>query len=113
MSSSAWYPSGRALAVVYAATWFAGTWIFTLVSFAIISPPPPEPADRVAHYAYKRAVYPRLYLAVICFGLGFHRLVRRRMCAEKPRSARRYAGDVVELRPVIRRKARNGSTAWP
>jgi hypothetical protein len=41
MSSAKWYPIGRALAFVYAAGGFAGTWIFTLVSFALISPRPP------------------------------------------------------------------------
>ncbi|MDQ6720602.1 MAG: hypothetical protein M3003_07385 [Candidatus Dormibacteraeota bacterium] len=66
MSSAGWYSIGRTFAFVYAAGWFAGTWIFTLVSFAIISPPPPDAADRVAHYAYERAVYPQLYVAVVC-----------------------------------------------
>lgn len=65
-----WYSIGRLLAIVYAAGWFAGTWIFTLVSFAIISPQPPDAADRVAHYAYERAVYPELYLAVVCIVLA-------------------------------------------
>src|SRR6202158_1186858 len=64
--SAGWYSIGRAFAFVYAAGWFAGTWIFTLVSFAIISPQSPDPADRVAHYAYERAVYPQLYVAVVC-----------------------------------------------
>src|ERR1700674_4082423 len=64
--SAGWLSIGRALAFLYAAGWFAGTWIFTLVSFAIISPQPPDPADRVAHYAYERAVYPQLYVAVVC-----------------------------------------------
>src|SRR3989442_9735882 len=98
MSSSGWYPSGRALAVVYAATWFAGTWIFTLVSFAIISPPPPEPADRVAHYAYKRAVYPRLYLALICFGLGFHRSAIRWGCCRTPPSCPAQSAERIDMR---------------
>ena len=70
MSTARWYSIGRLLAVVYAAGWFAGTWIFTLVSFAIISPQPPDAADRVAHYAYERAVYPQLYLAVVCIVLA-------------------------------------------
>lgn len=64
--SAGWYSIGRVLAFVYAAGWFAGTWIFTLVSFAVISPQSPDPADRVAHYAYERAVYPQLYVAVVC-----------------------------------------------
>src|ERR1700694_3063503 len=67
MSSAGWYSIGRTFAFVYAAGWFAGTWIFTLVSFAIISPRPPDAADRVAHYAYERAIYPQLYVAVLCF----------------------------------------------
>ena len=87
MSTAGWYSVGRAFAFVYAAGWFAGTWIFTLVSFAIISPQPPDAADRVAHYAYERAVYPQLYLAVVCIvvamlcfiGLG---LVLRHFFAE-------------------------------
>src|SRR5207248_2248665 len=45
--ASGWYPIGRALAFIYAAGWFVGTWVFTLVSFAIISPQPPDAADRV------------------------------------------------------------------
>src|SRR6202171_2169212 len=65
--SAGWYSIGRAFAFVYAAGWCAGTWIFTLVSFAIISPRPPDAADRVAHYAYERAIYPQLYVAVLCF----------------------------------------------
>src|SRR5438105_3573900 len=65
-STARWYFLGRALAFVYAAGWFAGTWIFTLVGFAIIAPQPPDAADRVAHYAYERAVYPQLYVAVLC-----------------------------------------------
>src|SRR5438128_1777190 len=68
--ASGWYPIGRALAFIYAAGWFVGTWIFTLVSFAIIAPEPPDSADRVAHYAYERAVYPQLYLAVVCIVLA-------------------------------------------
>jgi hypothetical protein len=40
------------------------------VSFAVISPPPPNAADRVAHYAYERAVYPQLYVAVLCFAIA-------------------------------------------
>ena len=70
MSTARWYSIGRLLAFVYAAGWFAGTWIFTLVSFAIISPQPPDAADRAAHYAYERAVYPQLYLAVVCIVLA-------------------------------------------
>lgn len=70
MSNAGWYSIGRTLALVFAAGWFAGTWIFTLVSFAIISPRPPDAADRVAHYAYERAVYPQLYVAVLCFALA-------------------------------------------
>src|SRR5260370_22844221 len=70
MSSASWYSIGRALALLFAAGWVAGIWIFTLVSFAIISPPPPDAADRVAHYAYERAVYPQLYIAVLCFVLA-------------------------------------------
>src|SRR5438445_13654038 len=66
MSNANWYSIGRSLALLFAAGWFAGIWIFTLVSFAIISPRPPDAADRVAHYAYERAVYPQLYAAVIC-----------------------------------------------
>src|SRR2546430_15981315 len=66
MSNASWYSIGRSLALLFATGWFAGTWIFTLVSFAIISPRPPDAADRVAHYAYERAVYPQLYLAVVC-----------------------------------------------
>jgi hypothetical protein len=66
VSTARWYSIGRLLAVVYAAGWFTGTWIFTLVSFAIISPQPPDATDRVAHYAYERAVYPQLYVAVVC-----------------------------------------------
>ena len=66
MSRASWYSIGRALGLLFAAGWFAGIWIFTLVSFAIISPRPPDAADRVAHYAYERAVYPQLYAAVIC-----------------------------------------------
>src|SRR5947209_11577531 len=68
--ASRWYPIGRALALIYAAGWFVGTWIFTLVSFAIISPQPPDAADRVAHYAYERAVYPQFYTAVVCLTLA-------------------------------------------
>src|SRR5438094_3204718 len=64
MSNANWYSIGRSLALLFAAGWFAGIWIFTLVSFAIISPRPPDAADRVAHYAYERAVYPQLYAAV-------------------------------------------------
>ena len=70
VSTARWYSIGRLLAFVYAAGWFAGTWIFTLVSFAIISPQPPDAADRAAHYAYERAVYPQLYLAVVCIVLA-------------------------------------------
>src|SRR5438445_12724768 len=66
MSNANWYSIGRSLALLFAAGWFSGIWIFTLVSFAIISPRPPDAADRVAHYAYERAVYPQLYAAVIC-----------------------------------------------
>src|SRR5713226_9299812 len=66
MTSASWYSIGRALALLFAAGWFAGICIFTLVSFAIISPQPPDAADRVAHYAYERAVYPQLYVAVVC-----------------------------------------------
>ncbi len=40
------------------------------MSFAVISPPPPDAADRVAHYAYERAVYPQLYVAVLCFAMA-------------------------------------------
>src|SRR5881392_3945851 len=68
--ASGWYPIGRALAFIYAAGWFVGTWVFTLVSFAIISPSPPDATDRVAHYAYERAVYPQLYSAVLCILLA-------------------------------------------
>src|SRR5947209_10482161 len=70
MSRASWYSIGRALGLLFAAGWFAGIWIFTLVSFAIISPQPPDAADRVAHYAYERAVYPQLYLAVVCIVLA-------------------------------------------
>src|SRR5438445_6632062 len=70
-----WHSIGRPLAFVYAAGWFAGTWIFTLVSFAIISPPPPDVGDRIAHYAYERTVYPQLYLAVVCFAIAMLCLV--------------------------------------
>src|SRR2546428_13976660 len=70
VSTARWYSIGRLLAFVYAAGWFAGTWIFTVVSFAIISPQSPDPADRAAHYAYERAVYPQLYLAVVCIVLA-------------------------------------------
>jgi hypothetical protein len=70
MSIARWYSIGRLLAIVYGAGWFAGTWIFTLVSFAIIAPQPPDAADRVAHYAYERAVYPQLYVAVVCIVLA-------------------------------------------
>lgn len=70
MSSAGWYTFGRALAFVFAAGWFVGTWIFTLVSFAIISPRSPDAADRVAHYAYERAVYPQLYVAVVCIAIA-------------------------------------------
>src|SRR5467141_2265467 len=70
MSSARWYSIGRALALLFAAGWFAGIWIFTLVSFAIIPPRPPDAADRVAHYAYERAVYPQLYVAVLCILLA-------------------------------------------
>src|SRR3982074_871749 len=87
VSTAGWYSVTRALAFVYGAGWFAGTWIFTLVSFGVISPQPPDAADRVAHYAYERAVYPQLYLAVVCIvvamlcfiGLG---LVLRHFFAE-------------------------------
>src|SRR5438132_350083 len=68
--ASRWYPIGRALALIYAAGWFVGTWIFTLVSFAIISPQPPDATDRVAHYAYERAVYPQFYAAVVSLTLA-------------------------------------------
>jgi len=70
MGDRQWHSIGRLLALLYAAGWFAGTWIFTLVSFAIISPSPPQAADRVAHYAYERAVYPQLYVAVLCIVLA-------------------------------------------
>src|SRR2546430_237328 len=73
--SDSWHSIGRPLAFVYAAGWFAGTWIFTLVSFAIISPPPPDVGDRIAHYAYERTVYPQLYLAVVCFAIAMLCLV--------------------------------------
>ena len=69
-SDGRWHSIGRVFAFVYAAGWFAGTWIFTLVSFAIISPSPPDATDRVAHYAYERAVYPQLYSAVLCILLA-------------------------------------------
>ncbi len=75
MSSASWYSIGRALALLFAAGWFAGIWIFTLVSFAIISPRPPDVADRVAHYAYERAVYPQLYLAVVCIVIAMFCLI--------------------------------------
>ncbi len=75
MSSASWYSIGRALALLFAAGWFAGIWIFTLVSFAIISPRPPDAADRVAHYAYERAVYPQLYLAVVCIVIAMFCLI--------------------------------------
>lgn len=70
MNSAGWYSIGRGLAFIYGAGWFAGTWIFTLVSFAIISPSSPDAADRVAHYAYERLVYPQLYVALICIVLA-------------------------------------------
>src|SRR6266852_1464469 len=75
MSSASWDSIGRALALLFAAGWFAGIWIFTLVSFAIISPRPPDAADRVAHYAYERAVYPQLYLAVVCIVIAMFCLI--------------------------------------
>ncbi len=75
MTSASWYSIGRALALLFAAGWFAGVWIFTLVSFAIISPRPPDAADRVAHYAYERAVYPELYAAVICIVIAMFCLI--------------------------------------
>jgi hypothetical protein len=75
MNTATWYSIGRALAVVFAAGWFTGTWIFTLASFAIISPRPPDAADRVAHYAYERAVYPQFYVAVVCIALAMFCLV--------------------------------------
>src|SRR5260370_6442322 len=75
MSSASWYSIGRALALLFAAGWLAGLWIFTLVSFAIISPRPPDAADRVAHYAYERAVYPQLYLAVVCIVIAMFCLI--------------------------------------
>src|SRR5260370_22456731 len=75
MSSASWYSIGRALALLFAAGWFAGIWIFTVVSFAIISPRPPGAADRVAHYAYERAVYPQLYLAVVCIVIAMFCLI--------------------------------------
>jgi len=75
VSTARWYSIGRLLAVVYAAGWFAGTWIFTLVSFAVISPQPPDAADRVAHYAYERAVYPQLYVAVVCIVMAMFCLI--------------------------------------
>src|SRR5438270_12620300 len=53
MGDRQWNSIGRLLALLYAAGWFAGTWIFTLVGFAIIAPSPPDAADRVAHYAYE------------------------------------------------------------
>src|SRR5438874_11611564 len=89
--ASGWYPIGRALALIYAAGWFVGTWIFTLVSFAVISPQPPDAADRVAHYAYERAVYPQLYVAVVCIviamlcliGLGL--VLRHSFASDGPR----------------------------
>src|SRR6202158_5926156 len=74
--SAGWYSIGRAFAFVYAAGWFAGTWIFTLVSFAIISPQSPDPVDRVAHYAYERAVYPQLYVAVVCIVIAMLCVIR-------------------------------------
>src|SRR5438309_1592315 len=91
VSTARWYSIGRLLAVVYAAGWFAGTWIFTLVSFAVISPQPPDAADRVAHYAYERAVYPQLYVAVVCIviamlcliGLGL--VLRHSFASDGPR----------------------------
>jgi len=79
MSSASWYSIGRALALLFAAGWFAGIWIFTLVSFAIISPRPPDAADRVAHYAYERAVYPQLYLAVVCIVIAMFCLFELRL----------------------------------
>ena len=75
VSTARWYSIGRLLAVVYAVGWFAGTWIFTLVSFAVISPQPPDAADRVAHYAYERAVYPQLYVAVVCIVMAMFCLI--------------------------------------
>jgi len=75
VSSAGWSSIGRTLAFVYAAGWFAGTWIFTLVSFAIIAPQPPDAADRVAHYAYERAVYPQLYVAVVCIAVAMLSLI--------------------------------------
>src|SRR5438094_7417083 len=75
MSRASWYSIGRALGLLFATGWFAGTWIFTLVSFAIISPRPPDAADRVAHNAYERAVYPQLYLAVVCIVMAMFCLI--------------------------------------
>jgi len=75
VSSAGWSSIGRTLAFVYAAGWFTGTWIFTLVSFAIIAPQPPDAADRVAHYAYERAVYPQLYVAVVCIAVAMLSLI--------------------------------------
>jgi hypothetical protein len=74
-SGAAWSSIGRVLAVVFAVGWFAGTWIFTLVGFAVIAPRAPDAADRVAHYAYERAVYPELYLAVVCIALAMFCLI--------------------------------------
>ena len=97
MSSASWYSIGRALALLFAAGWFAGIWIFTLVSFAIISPRPPDAADRVAHYAYERAVYPQLYAAVICIVIAMLCLI----------------GLVISLKPPPRRRRRHLiSQAW-
>src|SRR5438309_7495745 len=91
MSNASWYSIGRSLALLFAAGWFSGIWIFTLVSFAIISPRPPDAADRVAHYAYERAVYPQLYVAVVCIviamlcliGLGL--VLRHSFASDGPR----------------------------
>lgn len=75
MGDGRWYSIGRAFAFVYAAGWFAGTWIFTLVGFAIIAPQPPDAADRVAHYAYERAVYPQLSIAVVFIAIAMLSLI--------------------------------------
>src|SRR5947199_4337320 len=90
MSNANWYSIGRSLALLFAAGWFAGIWIFTLVSFAIISPRPPDAADRVAHYAYERAVYPQFYAAVVCITLamlcliGLGLVLRQSLARDRP-----------------------------
>jgi hypothetical protein len=91
MNDTRWSSFGRAFALVYASGWLAGTWIFTLVGFAVIAPQSPDASDRVAHYAYERAVYPQLYVAVVCIvvamlslaGIGL--VLRQSLAGDGPR----------------------------